>query len=357
MTRPLAVELLGPSVGGIRRHVAYLRDQLRDAGWDVLTAGPPGVLDDLDHAVPIPGGVRPDQVLASRRALRPLLESADVLHAHGLKAGWVAATVTPRPALVVSIHNLVLDEVAGRQAVALRLLEGQLPGRADVTIAVSAEVARRFAGLPGHERIRVIPPAGPPPVPTRSRADVRAELGIDEGDDLVVTAARLHPQKGLQLLLDAAALARRERPRLRWFVFGEGPLRPALEQDIARRGLGDTVRLAGPRPDVDSELAAADVVAVTSQWESGPLVVLEALALGRPVVATDVGLVPEVIDASSGRVVDVGDVAGFAAALVRALDDPSPDLGTDLAGSAGRFRPSALAAEVEAVYREVLEAR
>src|SRR3546814_4429184 len=131
-------------------------------------------------------------------------------------------------------------------------MEGKLPGRADVTMSVAAEVARRVAGLPGHERIRGIPPAGPPPVPTRTRADVRAELGIDEGDDLVVTAARLHPQKGLQLLLDAAALARRERPRLRWFVFGEGPLRPAPEQDIARRGLADTVLLAGPRPDVVS---------------------------------------------------------------------------------------------------------
>lgn len=357
MSRPVALELLGPSIGGIRRHVSYLSEQLRSAGWAVRTAGPVGVLDDLDHVVPIPGGLRIDQVLAARRALRPLLEGVDVVHAHGLKAGWVAATVHPRPPLVASVHNLVLDDVAGRSAPLLRLLEERLPGRVDATIAVSREVARRFAGRPGAERIHVIPPAGPPPVPTRSRAAVRAELGIDEGEDLVVTAARLHPQKGLQLLLDAAAVARRQRPRLRWFVFGEGPLRPALEQDIARHGLADTVRLAGPRPDVDSELAAADVVAVTSQWESGPLVVLEALALGRPVVATDVGLVPEVIDASSGRVVGVGDAAGFAAALVRALEDASSVPGTDLAGSAGRFRPSALAAEIEAVYREVLEDR
>lgn len=359
MSRPLAVQLLGPSVGGIRRHVAYLRDQLTDAGWDVVTAGPAGVLDELDHVVPVPSGPRADRVLASRRALRPLLATADVLHAHGLKAGWIAATVTPRPPLVVSIHNLVLDEVAGRTASALRLLEGRLPGRAEATIAVSAEVAARFAGRPGHDRIRIIPPAGPPPVPQRAPAAVRAELGVDADDDLVVTAARLHPQKGLDLLLDAAGAARAHRPRLRWFVFGEGPLRSELEQAIEARGLAGTVHLAGPRPDVDSELAAADVVAVTSQWESGPLVVLEALALERPVVATRVGLVAEVIDPSSGRVVDVGDAAGFAAALVGALADAAdaPQGRAHLSGSGARFRPAALAAEVEAVYREVMVAR
>lgn len=356
MSRPLAVQLLGPSVGGIRRHVAYLRDQLRQSGWDVVTAGPAGVLDDLDHVVPVPSGPRPDQVVASRRALRPLLASADVVHAHGLKAGWIAATVAPRPPLVVSIHNLVLDDVAGRTAAALRLLEGRLPGRADATIAVSTEVAARFAGHRGHDRIHVIPPAGPPPVPRRSPAAVRAELGVDPDDDLVVTAARLHPQKGLHLLLDAADAVRRHRPQLRWFVFGEGPLRSELEQAIEDRGLAGTVHLAGPRPDVDSELAAADVVAVTSQWESGPLVVLEALALGRPVVSTRVGLVPEVIAASSGRTVDVGDAEGFAAALLGALADV-PEGQQHLSGSSARFRPAALAAEVEAVYRKVMVAR
>ncbi len=350
---PVVLELLGPSIGGIRRHVSYLSEHLRAHGWEVRTAGPAGVLDDLDHVVPVPGGARLDQVLASRRALRGLLADVDIVHAHGLKAGWIASTLRPRPPLVVSIHNLVLDEVAGWTAPILRRLETRLPARADATIAVSGEVARRFAGCPGADRIRVIPPAGPPPVPTRSAATVRAELGVDADDDLVVTAARLHPQKGLHVLLDAAELAVQRRPRLRWFVFGDGPLRAELEEAIARRGLTGVVHLAGPRPDVDSELAAADVVAVTSQWESGPLVVLEALALARPVVSTQVGLVAEVIEPASGRVVDVGDAAGLATALVGVLDG-SLDEGSGMAGSNARFRPAALATGVEAVYREVL---
>lgn len=356
MTGRVALQLLGPSIGGIRRHVAYLRDQLRADGWVVRTAGPAGVLDELDHVVPIPSGARLDQALAARRALRPLLDGVDVLHAHGLKAGWVAATVRPRPPLVVSVHNLVLDDVAGRSAPLLRLLEDRLPGRADATIAVSREVARRFDGRPGADRIRVIPPAGPPPVPARTPAEVRAELGVAPDADLVVTAARLHPQKGLDVLLDAAVAVRRERPGLRWFVFGDGPLRDELEVAIDARDLRGVVHLAGARPDVDSELAAADVVAVTSQWESGPLVVLEALALGRPVVSTDVGLVPEVIDPASGRVVPVGDAAGLAAAIVAALAG-SPGPHGEVPGSSARFRPEALAAAVRDVYEEVVSPR
>lgn len=354
MSTRRAVQLLGPSTGGIRRHVAYLSEQLREHGWDVAVAGPAGVLDDLDHIVPVPGGADPRAVLGSRRALRPLLAGVDVVHAHGLKAGWIAALVGDRPPLVVSVHNLVLDDVAGRAAPVLRLLEGRLPSRADATIAISDEVARRFSGRAGADRMRVIPPAGPPPSPTRSPAQVRAELGLGPDDDLVVTAARLHPQKGFGLLLDAAEVARAERPRLRWFVFGDGPLRAELDGEITRRQLGDVVVLAGTRPTVDDELAAADVVAVTSLWESGPLVVLEALALGRPVVATRVGLVPSVVDDSNGRVVDVADARGFARALVAVLADPPVPEG-GMAGSSARIRPAALAAAVEAVYREVLQ--
>lgn len=356
MSAPVALELLGPSVGGIRRHVAYLRDELRAAGWEVRTAGPVGVLEDLDHVVPIPGGLRPDDVLAARRALHPLLAGVDVLHAHGLKAGWLAATVRPRPPLVVSIHNLVLDDVAGRSAALLRLLEERLPARADATIAVSREVADRFAGRAGADRIHVIPPAGPPPVPARLPEVVRAELGVGADEDLVVTAARLNPQKGLDVLLEAAAAVRARRPGLRWFVFGDGALREELEADIARRGLQGVVHLAGSRPDVDSELAAADLVVVTSQWESGPLVVLEALALGRPVVSTDVGLVPEVIDPASGRVVPVGDAAALADAVVATLAGAG-DGGAEVPTSSARFRPAALAAAVRDVYEEVVTPR
>lgn len=352
---PRVLQLLGPSTGGIRRHVSYLTEVLRGDGWDVDIAGPAGVLDDLDHVVEVPNGVRLGAVRRARRALEPIIGDYDVVHAHGLKAGWLATTIARRPPVVLSVHNLVLDEVAGRSAPALRFLEERLPGRVERTIAISSGVARRFADARGSDRIVVIPPAGPPPSPQRSRDDVRAGLGLADGDDLVVTAARLNPQKDFQTLVSAAARAKQARPGLRWFVFGEGPSQAEVEQMIRTRGLEGVVVLAGSRPTVDDELAAADVVAVTSRWESGPLVVLEALALGQTVVSTRVGLAPDVIGPDNGRLVDVGDSDGLASALVDVLADP-PERGPGLTGSAARFAPDALVREVESVYRELSDA-
>jgi glycosyltransferase involved in cell wall biosynthesis len=353
------LHLLGPSTGGIRAHVATLADALEARGWDVGVAGPAGVLDGLrklDHEVPVPAGLSPAGVVRARRALRGAAAGADLVHAHGLKAGWVATLLRPRPPVVLSVHNLVLDDVAGRAAPVLRVLEGGLVGRVDHVVAISDEVARRFTGSTGAGRTTTVPPLGPAPVPTRSREEVRAGLGVPHGARLVVTAARLHPQKGMVDLLDAAALLRSAAPEaVRWVVLGEGPQRAALEAEVAARGLGDVVDLAGARASVADELAAADVVAVTSRWESGPLVVLEALALGRPVVATSVGLVPAVVGPEQGRVVPVGDPAALAAAVAEVLaagDEAFPGV-----PRAGRYGPESLVPPIEAVYQELLSPR
>lgn len=350
---PRVLQLLGPSTGGLGRHVRYLTDHLRASGWSVSVAGPAGVLDEVDHVVPIPVRDRPLGTWQARRALSEVLGEHDLVHAHGLKPGLLTASVGARPPMVLSVHNLVLDEVAGRIAPVLRWLEGRLPARAAATIAISDGVAARFAGMPAGERIRVIPPAGPPPSPSRTPAEVRRELGVGADEDLVVTPARLTPQKDIPLLLDAAAAVVRARPGLRWFVFGDGWLRDELAGDVERRGLGAVVRLLPARPDVDSELAAADAVVVTSRWESGPLVLLEAAALGRPMVSTDVGLARTVIGSETGRVVPVGDAGALASALVEVLAAGPVTAGRP-ALPTPTLTPVALAEAVAGVYREVL---
>ena len=109
------LQLLGPSKGGIRRVVLSLTDALRQRGWSVVVAGPPGALDGigrLDVEVPIPDFLALPGLVRSRRELGPLAAEFDLVHAHGLKPGLLAASLRPRPPLVVSVHNLVLDEVA-----------------------------------------------------------------------------------------------------------------------------------------------------------------------------------------------------------------------------------------------------
>lgn len=348
------LQLLGPSTGGIRRVVASLTAGLRERGWHVVVAGPAGVLDGLggqDAVVPIPGGLSPGALWAARRALAPLVAGVDLVHAHGLKPGWLAASLRPRPPLVTSVHNLVLDEAAGRAAPVLRRLEGRLPSVSDRTIALSSGVAARFAGAPG---VVVIPPAAAVGAPRRSVEEMRAAYGVAPGEPLLVTAARLHPQKDLPMLLDAMA----RLPGVRLLVVGDGPERAALGARADAIGVGERVTFAGALDSAVDALAAADVVVISSRWESGPLVLSEAMHLGRPVVTTAVGIAPEVVtDGVTGRIVPVGDPAALAEAVGELLADPGR---ASAMGEAARAAMSlthgtgAMVTATEAVYREVL---
>ena len=119
---------------------------------------------------------RPPAAVKSMRELGRLGRSFDVVHAHGLTAGSLAGLVPRRPPLVVTVHNLVLNEAEGRLAPLLRRVEDHVPARADAVIAISDQVARRFTGQRGADHITVIPPVGPAPE-ARSPAAVRSELG------------------------------------------------------------------------------------------------------------------------------------------------------------------------------------
>ena len=323
----------------------------------MAVAAPPGVMTDLDgaeHAVEI--GFSPLGVVRAARRIRQLADGVGVVHAHGLKAGFctVLAGVRPR---VLTIHNVVLDDAAGRSAPFLRRLERWLPGRMDRTIAVSGEIAGRFAGTAGAEQITVVVPAGPLPMPRRDAATVRRDLGVGDSP-LVVTVARLHPQKDVPTLLAAARLVLDRRPDVRFVIVGGGPEEVDIRVEHERLGLGADVQILGQLPSAADELAAADVFALSSVWEGSPLAVAEALLLGRPVVATAVGAVPEaVVDGVTGRLVPPRSPEELASAIIDLLDDPAEarrlaDAGHALAVE--RFAPDALVGAVEDLYRAVI---
>ncbi len=350
------LQFLGPSTGGIRRHVVHLAAGLEQRGWDAEVAGPAGVLgglEPLDHVVDVPAGADALALARARRALRRATAGVDVVHAHGLKAGWLATWLRPRPPLVITVHNLVLPEV-GRAGPALRALEAALPARAEVVVAVSGEIARRFSGVVGADRVRVVAPTSPLPRPNRSVGQVRAGLGVAEGQHLIVSVGRLHPQKGFDLLVEAMACLHRSRPDARLAIVGEGPQEADLRRQVAGLALDDVVVLSGPSACAADELAAADVVVLASRWEGWPLVVAEAVALGTPVVATAVGGVPDVVvDGVTGRLV----APGRPAALARALEATLADLPGARRWADGarrrlevRYRPDTLVEAVEAAY-------
>ena len=215
MSEPLRVlQVLGSSAGGVARHVAQVAEGARARGVHVMVAGPGALAGVVApgravpfHAVEISDRPGPGDLTAVVR-LRGLLRGADVVHAHGLRAGALvvlaARTSRRRPAVVVTLHNL---PVGGRAIRAVAEVLERLVGRgADVVLGVSGDLVER-ARLRGARRAeRALVPAPPRPAPTASRDEVRAALGLGADESLVVTVARLAPQKGFDLLCDAAAL-------------------------------------------------------------------------------------------------------------------------------------------------------
>lgn len=321
--------VLAASTGGIGRHVASLAEGLTRAGAHVTVYGPDATEETFGFTargasfVPVeipaslgPGGLR--RLARTVTGLRRAFADADVVHAHGLRAGLVAAAARGARPLVVTWHNAVLAD--GLRARAYALAERRVARAADVTLGASADLVARAARL-GARDARLCPVAAPPlPPPTRTPAAVRAELELAPETPLLLSVGRLHPQKGYDTLVEAAARWRTREPAPVVVIAGTGPsyLRLAAHISASRA----PVRLLGHRTDVADLLAAADLAVVTSRWEARQLFAQEALRSGTPLVATAVGGIPDLVG-DAALLVPPGDVDALDAAVRRLLDDPA----------------------------------
>ena len=205
-----------------------------------------------------------------------------------------------------------------------RMLTGQVVRRARRLLVVSEDLRRvaieRYGAAP--DRTITIPNGCNAAIfHPASRSEARRQLGIDEGARLVVYVGRLVPEKGLRELLEATAMLSQAHPRVELALIGDGPLRDELDQS-ARRIAGVPVHLPGAMDAsmVARWMAASDLVTLPSYSEGHPNVLVEALASGRPVVATHVGGIPEVVDASCGVLVAPRDVHALSVALGQVMD-------------------------------------
>ena len=303
--------------GGLAAHVDQELEVLAAAGIAVR-----------ESATTVQDRPRPRQDLRTLRILRAESAADDLtaVHAHGLRAGALAALAHPRggPALVVTLHNRTVGSRPVRLIGALLLRI--LARRARTVLAVSpdlAESARRAGARDVRHAIIPAPPrAGSEPDTTSDSTTAPGSAtgtsgGSDEssatGEPLqILVIARLAAQKGLDDLLDAAALLAAAREKVRIRIAGQGPLHEHLHARIRAEQL--PVELLGSRDDVPQLLAAADLVVSAARWEGQPVALQEALRAGRAIIATDAGGT-RWVSGEAAQLVPVGDSSALAAAI------------------------------------------
>jgi L-malate glycosyltransferase len=302
------------------------------------------------------------------RALSRLLQETptDLLHTHGYKQNVLGAIAArfAKVALLVRTEHGAYEPLRGWAGLRMGMyswLDFLAARGCSAIIAVSDRLSSRWRSVFRGRRPKVVVvrngvPIPPEPHPTIA-AQVRARLGIGEDRVLFGTLARMVPIKGLGDLLEAAALLRQRGSRAVFVLAGDGPLRPSLEARAAELHLDGAVRFLGFTSESAGVLAALDVFVLPSLDEGVPLALLEALAAGKPVVATAVGGMAELLsDRVNALLVPPSAPRGLAEACDRLERDAAlrTTLGRQARSSAcERLSAGRMAAEVYALYCSV----
>ena len=369
------------NIGGPSIHVILLTAGLAARGYTtrlvVGTEAPDeGNLLDLAEAK----GVACETLASLGREIRPLHDlrafvrlyrlmrvfRPQIVHTHAAKAGLLgrlAARLAGVPVVVHTYHGHVLRGYFGpAKTEAFRRLEWLLGRASDALIAVSAGVKQDLVelGVADSGRFRVVALgleleslAGPLP-----RGDLRRERSIPDDAPLIGMVGRLVPIKDVPTFLHAAAKVRQVTPQARFALVGDGEERILLEDLCARLGMAEAVTFHGWRRDMHSVYGDLDVVVNSSRNEGTPVALIEALAAGRPVVATRVGGTPDLLRGGEfGRLVAAGDASALADAILDTLDDRASAEVRARAGQTHVLREHSAArliADIDALYRELL---
>lgn len=318
-------------------------DELRALGMQVDVLGAPGKADYLAFA-------------KVRRLLRE--RAVDVVHTHNTQAFTDAGTAIallgrPAPTLVHTDHARSYPDKL-RYVLAERVL-ARLAFR---VVAVSEHTRRdlvEHVGIPANKLTTIYNGIDDPTRATPAQFDaLRAELRLPDDALIIGTGARLMPQKGFVHLLRAMPAVLQQIRNAYVLLVGEGPDEELLRAEADTLGIASRVRFTGARLDLPILMQLYDVFALPSVWEGLPMVVLEALARARTIVASAVGGVPDAIEhGRSGLLVPPADPAALAAALVHALGDA---VLRERLGRAGRevfldrFSARAMTARYESLY-------
>ena len=324
-----------PVRGGAEEHMLLLLRHLDRRLFELHLVCPPEVLTLLGSDLPddvntIPlSFTSPIHINVALRFVRVLLNrQVDIVHSHMFRASLAASPIARLCRVPVTIETAHVREYWRQSGLKANYVVDRIAGRfVSRYIAVSNAISKYLIEEKklSRDKIRVISngcdvehfrPEHPIPV------DLRSNLGFDASNPVVVVSARLEPQKGHQVLLNALPEVIRQFPRLRVICIGDGQLRSQLEQYSDALGLNSCVRFLGYQSNVRDWLALADFTVLPSFFEGLPLTAIESLAAGRTIVATEVDGTPEVVvNRKTGLTVPPGNPERLAKAMIELLKD------------------------------------
>lgn len=337
-TRQLSVMMFSNATvrAGAEEHVLELLHGLDRRQFRLQLACPEVLLEKYGNDIPKDVRVTPIMLdhlsdirgaIGLARALRQ--QKIDILHSHMFRASLFASPIGKLCGVPVLIETTHVRETWRKGWLKSRFVVDRAVGHLiDHYIAVSEANSRYLIEqkrIPA-KKVSVIQNGCSMERVDPSRAHpqgIRESLGFSEDDLVLIVMARLEPQKGHRILLQALALLRKGFPNMRLICLGTGALEGELKATVRDLGLEDSVRFVGFRSNVGDWLAAADIGVLPSFYEGLPLTAVETLAAGIPLVATSVDGTPEVvIDGETGLLVPPGDPAAMAEAIGRLARQP-----------------------------------
>jgi glycosyltransferase involved in cell wall biosynthesis len=294
-------------------------------------------------------------------------ERPDIVHTHLAKAGFIgriAARLAGVPVVLHSSHGHIFHGYFSPRKTRVFLMMERFGGSLSTRIVTSSDRLRDEIanfGITKKKRIEVIPYgfelnafASQP----RAVGQFRRSLNVPQGIKLIGAIGRLVPIKNVPLLLDAVLIARQSYEEIYLVIVGGGELRAELETRVQEMGLSEAVFFAGWQPDLLNVYADLDAVVLSSDNEGTPVVLIEAMAAGCPVVATHVGGVPDIItDGETGRIVPPRDPEALASALLAVFRESEKTNRMAVLARQRvleRHQPGRIVANVDRLYRELL---